>query len=81
MSGGILHRLAHLLGLNHGRVYGWWEGTCMDIAEGRGVSMIGHRCSTCGDISHTGPANVDRVLATIEAERRAAVRDEGRETP
>lgn len=42
-----LHRIAHLIGMTLGRVYFWTDDD--------GVRMVGHRCSTCGTISHAGP--------------------------
>ena len=44
----IIHWLAHLSGQNQGEVVMWLEG---------GVSMVGFKCSGCGeiqDVSSTG---------------------------
>jgi hypothetical protein len=38
----MFHWLAHILGLNHGKVYTWWDDKDL---------MIGFKCSKCGDIS------------------------------
>lgn len=40
-----LHRLAHLVGWNHGTVETWWEGRRL---------MVGFRC-VCGELSSVSP--------------------------
>ena len=37
----MIHRLAHLLGWNFGKVETWWEGNKL---------MVGFRCAGCGKL-------------------------------
>ena len=61
----ILHRLAHLFGMNLGRVY--------FFTDDRGVQMVGHRCGTCGAIAHPGPVgDLDAMIERARAEHNGA---------
>jgi hypothetical protein len=46
----VIHRIAHFLRLNLGRVETWFD-------EGR--LMVGFRCATCGALSHVHERDSD----------------------
>ena len=58
----LLHALAHLFGLALGRVYFWTDDD--------GTPMVGHRCSTCGTISHAGPMRLPPAMRIPDPRRR-----------
>lgn len=77
----ILHRLAHLFGVNSGRVHSWHEGEKI---------MVGFRCEGCntiegvherriqaGCITTLGPSGCYRVRCNLSGKCVAAVEQEG----